>query len=302
MSRQIEKQRLGFILAFVLSIGSVAGGEIIALYDAGVSGSPPAPPDPTTTEGGDWTYSEGGGPGQSHGPVSGDLGWNAWNITDTSTAGHSWSGYVTYMTPDQVATGQAFGWRLTARLRIVDDFGGEWSPFVGYDDGGARWGFFVDLDENGDLAILLDHSSGQETHVVTSGGVGATAYHVYEFLFDPATGTAEFSFDGNVLSTGNAGSSVGSIRSVSFAAGSSLGTASANYNFLQWETLVDPCVCEADLNNDGLRDGLDVQGFVDCLTGGDTNCGCADLDGVIGLDYGDVAAFVDKLLLGELCP
>ncbi len=62
------------------------------------------------------------------------------------------------------------------------------------------------------------------------------------------------------------------------------------------------CACEADLNGDGLRDGLDVQGFVDCVTGsGDPNCGCADVDGVVGLDYGDVAAFVDKLLLGEPC-
>jgi hypothetical protein len=62
-----------------------------------------------------------------------------------------------------------------------------------------------------------------------------------------------------------------------------------------------PCWCLADLNNDGLRNGDDVQGFIDCLTATGVNCACADLvtDGL--LDMADVTAFVDGLLAGTAC-
>jgi hypothetical protein len=65
---------------------------------------------------------------------------------------------------------------------------------------------------------------------------------------------------------------------------------------------VPPCWCWSDVNNDGLRDGLDVQEFVDCLLAGGVNCACADLytDGV--LDVSDITAFVGDLLAGNECP
>ncbi len=63
-----------------------------------------------------------------------------------------------------------------------------------------------------------------------------------------------------------------------------------------------PCWCLSDVNNDGNRDGLDVQGFVDCILAGGVNCACADLytDGV--LDVQDIATFVGDLLAGNECP
>ncbi len=63
-----------------------------------------------------------------------------------------------------------------------------------------------------------------------------------------------------------------------------------------------PCWCMSDVNNDGVRDGEDIQDFVDCLVGGGYNCACADLvtDGV--LDMADVSAFVAGLLAGAGCP
>ena len=62
------------------------------------------------------------------------------------------------------------------------------------------------------------------------------------------------------------------------------------------------CWCLADLNQDGLRDGRDIQTFMDCILASNVNCACADVetDGV--LDMADVAAFVDDLLAGESCP
>ncbi len=67
-----------------------------------------------------------------------------------------------------------------------------------------------------------------------------------------------------------------------------------------WAT--PPCWCMSDVNNDGERNGLDIQDFVDCISATGWNCACADLvtDGV--LDIADVSAFVDGLLSGGPCP
>ena len=65
---------------------------------------------------------------------------------------------------------------------------------------------------------------------------------------------------------------------------------------------VPPCWCTSDVNHDGVRNGRDVQAFVDCLLDGGGNCACADVqtDGV--LNMADVAAFVSALLAGGACP
>jgi hypothetical protein len=64
---------------------------------------------------------------------------------------------------------------------------------------------------------------------------------------------------------------------------------------------IPPCWCLADMNNDGQRNADDIQAFADCMTGGGSNCACADLqaDGV--LDMNDVDDFVADLLAGAGC-
>lgn len=69
-----------------------------------------------------------------------------------------------------------------------------------------------------------------------------------------------------------------------------------------WAVAVPTCGCLSDVNNDGNLDGLDVQGFVDCLTAVGSNCACADVDGVTGLDMNDVSVLVDDLIIGATCP
>ncbi len=69
-----------------------------------------------------------------------------------------------------------------------------------------------------------------------------------------------------------------------------------------WAVAVPTCGCLSDINKDDLRDGLDVQGFVECLVAAGSNCACADVDGVPGLDFNDVAVFVADLLNGAACP
>ncbi len=65
------------------------------------------------------------------------------------------------------------------------------------------------------------------------------------------------------------------------------------------------CACLGDINGDGMRDGRDIQGFVQCganLPGPTMACGCADMDGNGGVDLGwDVFLFTNLLLAGDAC-
>jgi len=62
------------------------------------------------------------------------------------------------------------------------------------------------------------------------------------------------------------------------------------------------CTCVSDVNEDGRRDGNDIAGFMNCLLGSETDCACADVDSVPGVDISDVATFVTDLLTAGDCP
>ncbi|MFQ5502716.1 MAG: hypothetical protein ACE5EQ_10515, partial [Phycisphaerae bacterium] len=62
---------------------------------------------------------------------------------------------------------------------------------------------------------------------------------------------------------------------------------------------ISQCSIEGDVNQDGAIDGDDIPGFLECLlTGGSVggDCACADLDGLAGVDTGDIGPFVTLLL------
>lgn len=64
-----------------------------------------------------------------------------------------------------------------------------------------------------------------------------------------------------------------------------------------WPVAVERCALPGDLNLDGLRDGVDLQGFVNCILGvNGSNCSCADLDGNGTVDAADAAAMASLLL------
>jgi hypothetical protein len=64
---------------------------------------------------------------------------------------------------------------------------------------------------------------------------------------------------------------------------------------------VPVCSCLGDMNGDDLKDGADLQQFVNCVILGGS-CACADVDGANGITLDDVPAFVADLLDGSLCP
>lgn len=65
------------------------------------------------------------------------------------------------------------------------------------------------------------------------------------------------------------------------------------------------CDCPGDINGDGIRDGLDIGGFVRCLLGnplpGD-NCSCADVDEDGDVDIDDATFLVAVILSKAPCP
>ena len=70
-------------------------------------------------------------------------------------------------------------------------------------------------------------------------------------------------------------------------------------------TSEEGCPCLGDMNGDGVVNGLDIQGFVDCVLGhptsADVNCACADFDCSKTPDIGDIPGFVDELLNTTVC-
>lgn len=62
---------------------------------------------------------------------------------------------------------------------------------------------------------------------------------------------------------------------------------------LWWRPL---CALPGDMNLDSLRDGADVQAFLNCFLGAGGNCSCADVDASTVVDSSDIAAFVSALM------
>ncbi|MEE8170894.1 MAG: S8 family serine peptidase [Phycisphaerae bacterium] len=61
------------------------------------------------------------------------------------------------------------------------------------------------------------------------------------------------------------------------------------------------CSDPGDMNGDGVFDGDDVPGFVNCLIATGATCICADVDRSGLVDGGDAAALVDRLLNAPSC-
>lgn len=68
-----------------------------------------------------------------------------------------------------------------------------------------------------------------------------------------------------------------------------------------WAAAVPSCSCLGDMNGDGLKDGGDIQKFVNCVIAGGS-CACADVDTLNGVTLDDVDVFVEDLLNGPACP
>lgn len=127
---------------------------------------------------------------------------NAWKISDNSTVAGSLLNYSVQLTEAQKVDAVAKGWSFRVESRLVDDFNGAVSMFMAFGHGDVRFVLGWDHDANGELvASLSDANGAARTHVLTSGGVGATSYHVHELDYDPATKKCVYIYDGKITDT-----------------------------------------------------------------------------------------------------
>ncbi|MCG8407742.1 MAG: hypothetical protein MI923_21290 [Phycisphaerales bacterium] len=126
-------------------------------------------------------------------------------------------------------------------------------------------------------------------------------------LFQTASAFSQLAIDSYTIDCGGGESAGGD-----FALVASIGQQDAGFmsgggfdldgGFLPGKTVGGGCICHGDLNGDSLIDGGDIQKFTDCLIGVASDCECADVHAVVGLDMNDVTEFVSFLLTGTTCP
>jgi len=88
---------------------------------------------------------------------------------------------------------------------------------------------------------------------------------------------------------------IGQPDASSFAAPISGGSYSLVGGF--WPAAAPTCALPGDMDLNALRNGVDVQGFVNCLIGiNGSNCTCADINGNGTVGPEDVPGFVSLLL------
>ena len=174
-----------FVLLLSLLACSADAAQSVALYDAGVAGNPAVASSPASAAI-PWT---GAGPASDaanfiNAAVSPDgaTGFNAWRMLDNSAAGSAFITWTKTMTAQQHTDAAAYGWKMSARLRVADPVaanGGSNSVVLLYGNNSTsgtakRWILFFDINAAGEIVTTL---VGGPT--VTLTGVDATQYHVH---------------------------------------------------------------------------------------------------------------------------
>ncbi|HEY1718019.1 MAG TPA: hypothetical protein VGH42_06955 [Verrucomicrobiae bacterium] len=125
-------------------------------------------------------------PSALFGPVTGDLGMNAWMIHTTNSAP---AYYSQTLTSQQQSETTGANWSLSTTVRLIQSSGAIGVEFIA----GSEGGFFLDfgINSNGDPTVQTGNSS----PVFTLTGAGST-YNNYELVYSDATDTASLWVNG----------------------------------------------------------------------------------------------------------
>lgn len=185
-----------------------------------------------TTEG--WAVL-GPGTAVTSGPLANDNGTGlaAWFVNDASTAEGSALQYRAFPTAAQAADALAFGWQLTANLRVVNvpDTADD-SVSVEYLAGTHRFDMRFGSQADGDPIVNFP---GGPTFALEGGGSG---YHLYSLVFDPTAGLADLFIDGVEHVSNFAGFAEVSSPEVAWGGRASAATGHGNYNLIQFVSFV----------------------------------------------------------------
>jgi hypothetical protein len=211
-------------------------------YDAGTTTTLPSGPlDPTTPQAGSWVPVVSAQTGMSAGPVTDDLstGFNAWRVTDNNGAANGGSmNYTIPMDQASIDLARTNGWRIVTRNRIVDNFGSAATDqVIIYADHGSniRYGLFWGVDANLNLYVT---PLGGVTYTLTTGGVAdTTAYHTNVMIYNPATKSVSYYFDGRLIVANYTGQVISVASGLTFGSASSGAKGEMNYNLVQLDVV-----------------------------------------------------------------
>jgi hypothetical protein len=192
----------------------------------------------------------------SEGPIINDngSGFDAWFTDDNNDFSMNVQNSIAFVqtpTAGQITQGNAIGWRLAARLRVVDStttpnpfalFGS--SVHLGYDQANRRYDLNFGVDANGEPIVKLVTgvatipANGSSVFTGPDINVAGTGYHLYELIYVPAAGSADLFVDGIEVFSNYGGHTVGvpnaAFPRVIFGAADSRATGQGNWNLVQW--------------------------------------------------------------------
>ena len=68
-----------------------------------------------------------------------------------------------------------------------------------------------------------------------------------------------------------------------------------------WSAALVRCSCLGDVNRDGVRDGIDIGYYVDCIFLDGNQCQCADFNESGGVGIDDLSMFTAALISDSEC-
>lgn len=224
------------IAALSISWASTIGATTVFLHQGALN--------PIADEG--WSNITSANASTTAGPVFNDLGsgYDAWSVDDNSTALDTVRMYYEDLTAAQVAEGTTAGWRLTARLRIVNlsdgfatvaGFGLSSAVSVFYRDAVHDWYLGFGSQADGDPILRLPNNNGAGALIALEGA--GSGYHLYELVYDPLALSADLFVDGLEVASNLVGNSTtGGQRRVAWGASTSPDAGQGNYNLVRFAT------------------------------------------------------------------
>ena len=185
-----------FLLLLFLA-PQVYGGSILVASHSGAT-------DPLSER---WTQVYFGTSDVTAGPVVNDLGTgiDAWYVYDTGTDLGDLGGYSAAVSSTLVALGNAYGWKLSAYIRVLSGSGtAGGSPMVLYRDGTKSWQLHFGTTAGGDPIVRLYGGPSGPSVDYTLTGLGGQ-YNLYELIYDPVRAEADLYVNGSLLHSGYKG-------------------------------------------------------------------------------------------------
>ncbi len=206
---------------------------------------------------------------QASGYLIADPDANAWQADGTNGRAE----WKITPTAQHNAEASANGWTMSWTSRVVS--GSYITNYYG--NGSKRFLPVIGLNAAGDLVVQL---TGGGTHTLVT-GTGADEYHDYEMTYNSTTGVASFSFDGNVIESGWAGSASPQ-NIIAWGNGSTTTDSVANYRKVSFDIAPPQSVELPSLLSDINTSNLTFDGSTQYLDAS------AELANIAGLSQGTI--------------